>query len=62
MDDKKLDGTSSANPAYWRGAKKTLSEMCRCLEEILSGEDDGAGEFSNERFEAIRRDLLKRLK
>jgi hypothetical protein len=61
MDDKELDGTDFAHPAYWRGHDAAIAGLCYRINLILDGKDTGKG-VSQEPWESTRRRLLELLK
>jgi hypothetical protein len=56
-DDPDLDGTEAAHPAWWRGHEYAAAALCRKVNEVLDGKDDGRG-VANEPWEGARRRLL----
>ena len=54
IDNPAIDGTDYAHPAWWRGNDAGVVAICRMVNDILDGKDDGAG-VANEPWESTRR-------
>lgn len=59
VDFPETDGTDLAHPAYWRGSDEATEAVTRRLQQVLDGEDDGAGCIGYEPLERLRRQLLE---
>lgn len=58
IDDPEFDGTPGAHPAWWRGQDQAIDSMCRVIDEILDGRDDGTG-VASDPWETTRRKLIR---
>jgi hypothetical protein len=57
-----LDNTPFAHPAFWRGQDDGVLGVVRKIENILDGNDDGAGVCASVELEKLRRRLLEMVK